>query len=256
MARAARKLSDSGYYHIIYKGCNGQVIFDSDEDRIAFLTFLKTKVIDAGVEVLAWALMSNHVHLVIEDPLHRMSEALHALGTNFAMTFNWRAGRHGPVFNDRYTSVAIADDSQLLEAVRYVHINPEKHRVASAETYPWSSYREYMNDTGITKRDVIYEMLGGPREFAAFIADRKPCSHFIRRGNWIEDEDALRAARVVIGEQDPRSFGKLPKAERDEMILKLYGFGITPKSIVRITGIGLNIVYRAIRSAHIRNNNE
>lgn len=110
MTRVARALSELGHYHVMLKGCAGQLIFEDDDDRLYFLNLLNRRFTSAHIRLLAWCLMDNHVHLLFDDLDNQMSVAMHAIDTAYAKHFNQKTGRRGPVFQERFKSVIISDD--------------------------------------------------------------------------------------------------------------------------------------------------
>lgn len=130
--RAARRESESGYYHVVARGNGKQIIFESNDDRATFVRMLGESSSAAGVKIIAWCLMENHVHMVLEDADGRMSEAMRMLLSRYARYFNERTGHVGHVFQERFFSEPIEGDRYLLAAVRYVHLNPERAGVCPA----------------------------------------------------------------------------------------------------------------------------
>lgn len=90
MARRPRGYIDSGLYHVVLKGSGDQIIFEDDEDRIAFTSCLDAYRCEFGVRILAWCLMSNHVHLVLADDDSCLSKFMHSVATAYACGFNRR----------------------------------------------------------------------------------------------------------------------------------------------------------------------
>ena len=147
MPRRSREQCEVHLYHVVQRGIGRQIIFEDDEDRVFFLSLLE-KYFGAGEEgcVLAWCLMSNHTHLLINDHLPELSKKMKALGVSYARCFNGRYGRSGHLFQDRFASEAEKDDAQLMQTIRYIHANPEKAGIAPMGKYKWSSYGEYFGD--------------------------------------------------------------------------------------------------------------
>ena len=98
MPRAPRAIAESGFYHVILRGNGKQIIFEDDADRRAFLDLLAKRAADAGIRILAWCLMENYVHLVLEDPTQTLSEMMRRLSGDYAQRFNRKSGRVGHVF--------------------------------------------------------------------------------------------------------------------------------------------------------------
>jgi hypothetical protein len=77
-----------------------------------------------GSRCFAWALMSNHVHLVVRTDKGCLSSLIQRLHTSFAIQFNLSRGRQGHVFQSRFHSRLVRDDADLMVLIRYVHRNP------------------------------------------------------------------------------------------------------------------------------------
>lgn len=179
--RIPRQVARSGYYHVVIKGDGRQAIFEDDADRQTFLRLAERYFVEAGISVIAWCLMENHVHLILWDGSNELSGAMHRLETAYARHYNDRAGRVGHLFRERFMSSPIESDAYVLEAVRYVLNNPEKAGVCRAEEYPWSSYRAYVTPGFASDLSVdvslVHEMLGDEKDFA----EEHRCSGLSRR---------------------------------------------------------------------------
>lgn len=247
MVRVARQVSGSGYYHVVLRGSGRQVIFEDDADRRAFLLAAQRCLVGAGVAVVAWCLMDNHAHLIVRDDADCLSGAVHRLATTYARRYNVRTGHVGHVFQERFRSSPIEDEAYLLEAVRYVHNNPEKAGVCRAEEYPWSSYPDYRgrpHEELAVERDVVLGLLGGEEGFAEFCrasaGPYRPPS-----GARLDDGEALEAARRVLGEVTLAEVRTLPPARRNALLRALRDEGLSVRQVERLTGVGRNIVARA-----------
>ena len=132
MARQARKLSDSGYMHVIVRGIGRQLLFETAEDRTFYLETLKQYSQAVGVTVCAYCLMEDHVHLLMYDPERRIPALMKKLGVRYSYYFNRKYVRIGPVFGDRYRSEAVEDNRYLLSVYRYILREPEKAGIGKA----------------------------------------------------------------------------------------------------------------------------
>lgn len=245
MPRTSRIRSESGFYHVILRGNGKQLLFENDEDRVRFLTSLRDKTQADGISVIAWCLMSNHIHLLLDDPQNNLSHAMHALATAHARHFNDASGHVGAVFQGRFTSVPIKDNEQLLQVVRYIHDNPEKAGIAPAREYRWSSYREYLSGAHLINDKLVLELIGGRGRFEEFSRNERYSGYYVRSGKRVSDEDAMLAARNVLGDVTPTDVKGLEKARRDDALRALRQAGLTRKQIERLTGIGASVISRA-----------
>lgn len=147
MPRPLRLAFENGIYHVTARGNNGECIFLDDYDRYAFLALMARIGRLQVVHILAYGLMTNHLHLVIQTPMANISATMHRLNGPYAYTFNRRHGRKGHLFERRFYSKIIHNDVQLLETTRYIHLNPvEAGLVKAPQEYPWTSYRFYIQE--------------------------------------------------------------------------------------------------------------
>lgn len=170
----ARAVSESGIYHVVSRGSGRQLIFEDDADRMSFITTLGESARRAGVDILGWCLMPNHVHLILLDCEQSLSDVMQRVLTSYARRFNWRTGHVGHVFQGRFSSAPIEGERYLLAAVRYLHLNPERAGICSAEQYDWSSYREYAGGVPrveVADTSLVLEMLGGQSGFVELCRD-------------------------------------------------------------------------------------
>ncbi len=128
-------------HHIILRGVERRRIFADDRDREELLSRLDRTFPAAGMPCFAWALIPNHVHLVVQTRQIPLDRVMASLNTSYAMHFNRRHGRVGHLFQSRYRSRPLDDDADLLGTILYVHRNPWKHGVvsdlAALERFPW-----------------------------------------------------------------------------------------------------------------------
>lgn len=140
MSRVARVVVPGFPHHVTQRGNRRADVFEVDDDREAYVRFLRRYGKRHGLAVWAYCLMTNHIHLVVvpqrEDSL---ALALRDAHTVYAMHFNRRTQVSGHVWQGRFYSCPL-DEVHLWAAVRYVERNPVRAgMVDRAEQYPWSS---------------------------------------------------------------------------------------------------------------------
>jgi REP element-mobilizing transposase RayT len=106
------------------RGLEGRAIFLDDADRRDLLDRLCELLPESGMRCFAWALMSNHLHLVVQTGAESLSRVMKRLNTGYATRFNLRHARRGYLFQDRFKSRLVGGDDDLLGVIRYVHRNP------------------------------------------------------------------------------------------------------------------------------------
>ena len=140
MARPPRLEASGALYHVTARGNERRALFRDDTDRSEYLDRIAIYRKKLPFELLAYCLMTNHVHLAVRTgpvPLSRIMARLHS---TYAEWFNRRHGRVGHLFQGRYKAYLVRDDRHLYALVRYVHRNPVQARlVTHASHYHWSS---------------------------------------------------------------------------------------------------------------------
>ena len=128
------------------------------------------------VRILAFALMTNHYHLLVwqetDEGIHRF---LFKAMNSFAKYINTKRKRVGPLFQGNFQAVRITSDEQLLHVSRYIHLNPVvagMMTLDSLETYPWTSYPQYIGKgSGWVDRTQILDMIGSKEKYISFVRD-------------------------------------------------------------------------------------
>ena len=131
MPRKARIDAPGALHHVIARGIGRRKVFDDDDDRDFFIERLGEIVYDTETQCFAWALMPNHFHLLLKTGIISISTVMKRLLTGYAMHYNRRHKRYGPLFQNRYKSILCQEDSYLLELTRYVHLNPLRAKLVS-----------------------------------------------------------------------------------------------------------------------------
>ena len=146
MPRPYRRWASEAVYHLTVRGNNRQPIFLDAGDHRQYLLTLHHCRQKWPYRLLAFALMPNHVHLVIQTlPGASPSKAMQWLNAVYTRYFNERHQRVGHLYQGRFYSNQVERDMHLFEVTRYVHLNPVRARlVAQPLEYPWSSYRIYL----------------------------------------------------------------------------------------------------------------
>lgn len=203
MPRKPREKSPTDHYHVMMRGINKERIFDNPKHKNFLLDLLETHIKENNIEILAYCIMNNHLHLVLQGDLTDISAALKKVNIRFAMRLNKDQDRVGHVFQDRYKSEVIYNDQHLLQAIKYVHNNPVKAKMTNKpEDYKWSSYRFYLGkgDKVISKesREIIIEIAGGYNRFVDFhqVNDYK---EFIDTNEELENNRLEHAQGIISG---------------------------------------------------------
>jgi putative transposase len=141
MPRTARLVAPGATYHLTARGTGGIAVFVRDGDRLGFLNLLERVVLRYRWECLSYCLMTTHYHLVVHTPEDDLARGMHRLNACYAQSFNRFYERFGHLFAERFQSVLIRTDGHLLQAIRYVALNPVEAGLCDLpQEWPWSSY--------------------------------------------------------------------------------------------------------------------
>ena len=245
MSRIARVISESGVYHILFRGVNQQNIFEeaSDFEKLKdTISFVKQEM---DFEIYAYCFMSNHVHLVLKEKnIGDISLIMKRVLTKYARWYNIKYGRSGALIANRYKSVPVEVDEYFLQLIRYVHQNPIKAGIADElGAYPYSSYMEYVNDAELTDTTFLFEMISKN----AFIDYHKEVDNFefrVTDSKRKTDEDVLMFLKKHYQIDDAKSISKLSKSERDRVLAEMKK-KFPVRQLQRITGISRGVITKA-----------
>jgi putative transposase len=143
MPRPRRLVLPSVPLHVIQRGNNRLPCFICRGDYLVYLDMLRECAYDSGCTLHAYALMTNHVHLLFSpDDEHGASALMRRLGQRYVQYFNRRHTRTGTLWEGRFRSSLVLDEQYFLACQRYIELNPVRARmVDKPDHYPWSSYR-------------------------------------------------------------------------------------------------------------------
>lgn len=253
--RKPRVKSSTGIYHIVSKGIDHQDIFIDDWDRQKYLHLLKKKTLEHGSELLGFCLMSNHVHLLVNEGEGSVSELMQSIGISYAFWFNQKYDRNGYLFQNRFHSECIENDQYILTVIRYIHFNPVKAGIVKApEEYRWSSCKAYCGkeDSELAQTDFILGLFSDNRmlaqkSFHLFMQEDDPSydpeeSHVKRKS----DKEVAVEIEIILGDIPIAELKNMNRAKRDSILRELKGIeGSSIRQIARLTDIGVKVVHQA-----------
>ena len=141
MPRIARGLADNQIYHIINKGNRRETVFHDSYDYERFLKLLLESKEKYSIELFAYCLMPNHFHLVIYTKYaESLSKAMHWISSSYVRYYNKKYKISGHLWQGRYKSFIVEQDSYLLVLLKYVEANPKRSNIVKqCEEYKYSS---------------------------------------------------------------------------------------------------------------------
>ncbi len=265
MPRKNRVCSDTGVYHVMLRGINHQIIFETSNDYLKLLQLLHQKcypkdsdgkAMPACCAVYAYCLMPNHIHLLIQEKDEKISDTIKSIGIAYAQYYNIKYDHSGHLFQDRFRSEPVNDWEYFVTLLRYIHQNPVAggivHRV---KDYTWSSWGEF-EKTDVCPISVcsiksvlskisypaLEELVNEPLPKAQRILD------YNNETSKRISEDVIRDYLLSeCGVENIKDIQGYPKEKRDELLIKMWKFGASARQIVRMTGVSERIIRKLTR---------
>ena len=142
MPRRPRVFIPGMTQHIIQRGNNRADLFRRPSDFVVYVQCARQASLRWSLEIHAYVLMTNHVHLMVTAPsASALPRAMQAIGSRYVSYFNGQYSRTGTLFEGRYKSFVIDDESYWTACMRYIELNPIRAGlVRHPADYRWSSY--------------------------------------------------------------------------------------------------------------------
>ena len=169
MSRIARIVVPDLPHHIVQRGNRRQKVFFQENDYEEYLHLLKNYTGRFNVDILAYCLMPNHVHLiVVPNKVGSLAQAIGETHRNYTLRINLKKGWRGYLWQGRFLSYVL-DERYLLSATRYILLNPVRAKlVKKAWDYKWSSAKYHVNrksQNRLIKDKYLKETIGDWKEF-------------------------------------------------------------------------------------------
>jgi len=176
MPRQPRLEIPGALYHVTNRGLERRNIVRCDNDRWSWFRLLDRVATRCHWRIFAYVLLDNHFHLYLRLTERNLSLGMHDFEGGYATLFNKNHDRNGPLFESRFHTVIVENESHSVELTRYLHLNPVRAGVIEEPLqYPWSSYRYYLSPRGaphwLDWAAVLSEF--GLRESAARVAYKR-----------------------------------------------------------------------------------
>jgi putative transposase len=183
MARKSRIDAPGALHHIIIRGIERRSIFIDTPDYQNFLERLGDILTESSTPCYAWALMTNHAHLLLRTGTVPISTVMRRLLTGYAQQFNRRHKRCGVLFQNRYKSFLCEEEPYLLELVRYIHLNPMRagliEDLQALKSYPGCGHGVLMGRFDRNWQDTEYIL---KRFGASLKGARRSYNKFVSKG--------------------------------------------------------------------------
>jgi REP element-mobilizing transposase RayT len=280
MPRKPREKSPHDLYHIVFRGTNKQVLFESKYDYMKFLALIQKSKNQIGFELHAYCLMSNHIHMLVKVPYDNLSKIALGINAPYAHFYNLKYSRTGHLFEIRFGSFPILTTQQYMNTIRYIHQNPVHAALISnqnAHKYPWSSMKEFKNYSkskyvknvngviyaneghiandahiannphnaiNLSDPHIVFDAFGAKFfSFHSVVSEECAYEHDCHRRT---DQEAAEAIKCLLGGKIEflKDMQKMDKISRNALISEIKTLKLSITQISRLTGIGKNIIQR------------
>ena len=154
MPRRARQESATGIYHVMTRGLNKLPIFKQEREKTRIVNIIRENIPKYNVEIYAYCIMPNHLHLLIKSEINELASFMAKILAAYAQYYNFKHNRIGYVFQDRYKSQCIEQESYFWNCLRYIHLNPLKEKcLETLLDNKHNSFAEFY----YVKKDIIHE---------------------------------------------------------------------------------------------------
>lgn len=274
MARKPRIHYYGAVNHVIARGNNKEKIFYESADKAKYLELLKKYRDKYDFSLYSYALMDNHLHLLIEVkdvPLYRIMQPIQLSYTQY---FNKKYSRVGHVFQQRYKAMLCGRDDYLLTLIKYIHTNPARAGLSPSLDYEWSSHKDYVRgESDLVSTGFVLNFFGEDLKYAVknylqYMQDEKeeelpelrqaaqhqPAAPTNKPGNAanvdVSLEEFLRAiaGKINISEELFLKKSKLPKIARARRVFLYFAVGrglLTRSQAADLLGISQSAVTKA-----------
>ncbi len=215
MARKPRVHFPGGLYHVIARGNQRQALFLCETDLKRFLSFLSEYKTRHSFHLYAYALMTNHIHLLLEVGEIPLSKTMQSLLFRYTRYFNRRYEKMGHLFQGRYKAILCDKDVYLLELVRYIHLNPVRAEIVKdPDEYPWTGHLGYLGKAkdGVVDEGFVLGQFGSHkslarRRYRRFVMDKLDAGHEekyykVKDQRYLGEEDFIDRIEGQRGESE------------------------------------------------------
>jgi len=177
MSRKARRRAENLPHHIMCRSIQELMLYNCEEDKEKYLSLMKTSASMYNIEILAYCLMDNHVHMMVHPRGGDISKFMRKINTSYANYYNQENLRRGHLFGERFKNIVIESLKQLLRTSTYIHNNPKDLQNMGCRTindYPYSSIKDYTSPgkgRGIANPCYLFGLMSGDLE--------KACHHYV-----------------------------------------------------------------------------
>ncbi len=245
-----------GYYHIVNRGVDKRIVYKDEDDFRYFLNTLCEASLIYEVKIHSFALMSNHYHLLIETTQENLSKYMKFINASYAIYFNKKYKRSGHLWQGRFKSWYVTDNSYLYALIAYIEYNPLKAKIVkNLGDYKYSSclyFTQKEESIECLKNSIVFKMykdVNERLEFIQYAYDERVL------------EDIKKASNLVVTSIKTKQLNenKIKKSlekcndikDRNKIIYKAYKEGFSQHKLAMIIGVSQTQISRIIKKNRV-----
>jgi len=174
--REARITWKGALHHVMNRGLNKQQIFSENKMKKKYIELMAEKSEKYNIRIFAYCIMNNHFHFALENTSGNLSNFMKSLNGNYGQYYRKFTNSKGYVFEDRFKSTLIQDESYLTTLIMYIFQNPERSSyVSNPFEYRWSSICSYFNSKRdpFLSKEMVEEFFLSRTNFINAVSDKK-----------------------------------------------------------------------------------
>jgi len=249
VSRPSRSKSASGIYHVMLRGIDRRKIFILEPDYLKFLEYIEKAKNKCAFEVYAYCLMPNHVHLLLKtEKDEEIGNIIKRITVGYVQYHNLHYARTGHLFQNRFRSEPVEDESYFVTVLRYIHQNPLKAGIVKEmEEYQWSSYYEYLKaeQRQLLDPTFVLNFFPNTEAFVKFMKEENEDKCLDDEQIKVYTDEDLKGLITTYLDADLRSIAESDKKRRNELLKNIKEMtGVSNRQLARVLDIGRGIIER------------
>ncbi len=257
MARQPR-IETSGFHHIYNRGVERRIVFTTAEDKDKFLEIVCEVSMHYDFAIHEYVIMDNHYHLLLENKRENLSHGMRQINATYAQYFNKKYKRVGHLWQDRYKSWYVFDEAYLFTLFKYLEFNPIKAKITEkAGEFKYTLLHDILqNKIKFCMQDsFVLHWFDSTNELLNSIGiklddkELKKIQEFQKKATSFKKEP-----NKVIQSLSLKEYFKadLPKAKRDEQILKALKDGFTGSEVARYLELSPSWISKIAKKSKVK----
>jgi REP element-mobilizing transposase RayT len=225
------------------RGIDKQLIFEEPADYTQFLKYLSEVKQISGFKLYAYCLMENHLHLLIREGKEPLSQVFKRIGARYVFWFNWKYGRSGQLFQDRFRSEPVESDEYFLTTLKYIYQNPVVAGLFKfPDEYEWCSRRSLGKNDLIDEAELFAIVpINTIQELEHDEVKDNLLEPKIGRRLAISDEEAFIQMKVLGEIESAADFQSLDRKSQAQVLSGLRNMGVSIRQFSRLSGLSKGV---------------